>query len=394
MSHFSFMSWRRPAVLITAVIAAVAIAACGSSSKSSGSSSTSGGSSGTSSSASSPGLAQAKALLAPDLKDPTSVGITKPIGKSIPTGKKIVIVSCGQEGCVDAINAFKSAATLLGWSVTVLTPAQPTPQLIQADFTQAVNLHPDAVVDTALPLVTFQRQANELKAKGIPLISLYGPDPTGGPITIQIFGTDGNSEDAKAAAVKTVLDIGDKGTVGTVILSGYTVIADFVGVYSAEVKKLCPDCNIKSITILPSSIGSTDGTSIVNFVRANPSMSALLLGYDGVGGDLLTAAKSAGLTLPKTYSIATTIPGLALTKAGERTATVPTDYDENGWLLADALARIFTGQTASALAVDRTYPHPVVWSAAYHNIPASAANVFPPTVATYQAQFKKLWGKG
>ena len=67
------------------------------------------------------------------------------------------------------------------------------------------------------------------------------------------------------------------------------------------------------------------------------------LGYNGVGSDLYTAAKSAGITLPKIYSIATLPTGVQAAQEGELTATVPVDYNDLGWRDADALARIFTG---------------------------------------------------
>ena len=73
---------------------------------------------------------------------------------------------------------------------------------------------------------------------------------------------------------------------------------------------------------------------------------------------------------------------------GERTATAPADYNVVGWQAADALARIFTGQSPKE---DLKYQSPVIWSKQYNNVPSGSG--FPATVANYQAQFKKLWGK-
>ena len=385
---------------IIAALAALVIAACGSSSNNSStgssggsSSSSSGGSTstGSSSGSTSASLSAAQSNVSAHMSQPTSIGPTQPVGKPIPTGKKIDVINCGPEGCTRAVDAVVAGAKVLGWTTKVLTPAQPTPQLIQADFQQAVNDHPDAVVETALPVVAFQRQAAALKAAHIPLISIYSPDPTGGDVTLEIFGTDGDDELARLAADKTAVDLNCKGSVGTVVLSGYAIIAQYVGAYTAQYKKDCPGANVQTVTIQPTSLGSTDGTDIVNFLRANSGISALLLGYEGVGGDLVTAAKSAGITLPKTYSIATTAPGLQALLSGERTATIPADYATDGWLADDALARIFTGQTASALSQDTKYPAPVVWTQS--NAPKAAAGQFPPLVSDYQSQFKKLWGK-
>src|SRR4051794_32222364 len=83
-----------------AALAAVA-AGCGSSNDSSSSSSSS---SGSSSSASTPsgggaGLAAAKTALAEYQKPPTDIGVTEPVGKPIPTGKKLVYIYCGAPIC-------------------------------------------------------------------------------------------------------------------------------------------------------------------------------------------------------------------------------------------------------------------------------------------------------
>jgi ABC-type sugar transport system substrate-binding protein len=132
----------------------------------------------------------------------------------------------------------------------------------------------------------------------------------------------------------------------------------------------------------------------VNFLRANPDIKGLMLGYDGVGSDLYIAAKAAGITLPKIYSSATLPTGVQAALEGELTATVPVDCNDLGWRDADALARIFTGQTASALVQDVQYERPVIWSEQSHNVPALPSdNSFPGVVTNYQAQYEKLWGK-
>ena len=372
---------------LVVVLLTLAVAGCGSSSRSS-SSATSQSAGSTSASSGSSSTAAAERIVDQHIKDPTSIGPQTPIGKPIPTGKRIVAINCGPEGCALTMDAFKQAASVLGWNVTELTPTQPTPQLIQGVFDQAVRLHPDAVLTSALPLVAFRREAAQLKAAKIPLISVYGPDPTGGPLTLQIFGADGDNALARVIAAKTVADLGGKGTIATIVLSGYPIIAEYTAAYTTEVKKLCPACTFKSLTVQPTSLGTTDGTDIVNFLRANPGVSALFLGYEQLGEDLTSAAKAAGLTLPKTYSESTTTAGVQAVLDGERTATAPADYNIVGWQAADALARIFTGQSPKE---DLKYQSPVIWSKQYHDVPSGSG--FPATVANYQAQFKKLWGK-
>ena len=84
--------WQRMLMAGVPVVLAVGLAAC-SSSGSSSSSSTGATSQAT---ASSPGLKQAEAVVSADTSAPTSIGITQPVGKPIPTGKHIVLVYSGQ----------------------------------------------------------------------------------------------------------------------------------------------------------------------------------------------------------------------------------------------------------------------------------------------------------
>ena len=72
---------------------------------------------------------------------------------------------------------------------------------------------------------------------------------------------------------------------------------------------------------------------------------------------------------------------------------MPVDYADLGWRDADALARIFTGQTASALSQDVIYERPVIWSTQYHDVPIVAGSAFPAVVTNYQAEYEKLWGR-
>jgi electron transfer flavoprotein beta subunit len=289
---------------------------------------------------------------------------------------------------------FKQAAKLLGWNVTSLYPALPTPQDLQQALNQAIQLHPDAVVIAAVDDSDFQTQINTLHSMHIPVIADFSPDPTGGPITLSLMGAAGQAALTRVAGAKAVADLGGQGELGIIGLQGYKIVQEYDAGFYAEVRQTCPACTIKETDLPLTSLGTTDGSDIVNFLRANPGIKALMLGYDGVGSDLYTAAKSAGITLPKIYSSATLPTGVQAALEGELTATVPMDYNDLGWRDADALARIFTGQTASALTQDVMYERPVIWSEQYHNVPSLPSdNSFPGVLTSYQAQYEKLWGK-
>jgi ribose transport system substrate-binding protein len=387
---------RRALIAVLPLALAAGLAACSSAGSSAGTTGAGAGSASTDAPASSPGLKRAEAIVNADTPTPASIGPTEPVGKPIPAGKHIVLVYSGQGavGTQLAYTPLKQAAKVLGWTVTSLYPALPTPQDLQQALNQAIQLHPDAVVIAAVDDADFRSQIDTLAAMHIPVISDFSPDPTGGPITLSLMGAQGEGALAHVAGAKAVADLGGAGELGVIGLQGYKIVQEFDQGFYAEVRQDCPACTIKETDVPLTSLGTTDGTDIVNFLRANPNIKGLLLGYDGLGSDLYTAAKSAGITLPKVYSIATIPTGVQAAQEAELTATVPVDYDELGWRDADALARIFTGQTASALSQDVIYERPIIWSTQYRNVPASSSSgTFPAIVTDYQAQYEKLWGK-
>ncbi len=373
--------------LATAALAVGGLAACGGGSSSAGSSG---------SAVNQAGLQAAQAAAKADSVAPTSIGPTMPIGKPIPTGKKIVLVYGGKaaEGGALVFDGFQAAAKELGWSVTSLHPDEPTPQDLQQAVGQAVQLHPDAVITTSVDMTAFQSQAEALQKAKIPLLSNFGPNPTGGPLTLQLMGAEGQGQLAAAIGNKVISDLGGKGEIGVVGLQGYEIVQKYSQYFLNTVQQRCPGCTIKSTQLTLASLGTTAGSDITNFVRANPKIKALFLGYDGLGSSLFSAAKSAGVKLPPVYSMSTLPTSIPVIASGTLTASAPVDLYELGWRTADALARIFTGQTASALTEDVKYERPMIWSSEYKNVPSVAGgNTFPSVVTSYQQQYEKLWGK-
>ena len=203
--------WQRMLMAGLPVALIVGLAACSSSgSNSSGASATS--------SASSPGLIQAQAIVKADTLVPGSIGITQLVGKPIPAGKHIVLIYSGQGavGTQLVYTPFKQAAKVLGWNVTSLYPALPTPQDLQQALSQAIQLHPDAVVIAAVDDADFRSQINTLASMHIPVISDFSPDPTGGPITLSLMGAEGQAALARVIGAKAVADLGGSGELGVI----------------------------------------------------------------------------------------------------------------------------------------------------------------------------------
>src|SRR5690349_2678337 len=93
----------KAAMLATLTTAALVLTACGGGSTAA----TPGASSGGAAAAS--GLAEAKAHVAEAETRPTQINITTPVSKPVPTGKKIMFISCGGSNCALESDIIKSA---------------------------------------------------------------------------------------------------------------------------------------------------------------------------------------------------------------------------------------------------------------------------------------------
>lgn len=389
--------WRPFFTVVVAAMATLGVAACGSSSiagSNSGSGSSSASGSASSSSASSQAtLADLQKIVAAHTQPPASIGPTVPITKPIPTGKKIVYINCGAESCINQGKGLEAAAKVLGWKVTTIN-AVPTPQAIQAAFSEAIRMNPDGISSAGFDVVSFPNEMAEMQQKHIPFISATGIDNTGQKgVTLQINPVAGSvtSESAgmKLLADKALVDNGLKGQYALVELTGYLGVKTYTEAFGAEIKARCPQCVIKTLQIDPATIGTTATSKIASFLVANPGVTALYLSYDPLGLGLPAALKGAGVTHPpKTYSYAPTAAGILALQTGERTASLAQPVTEVGWQTADGYARLFTG---SSVTPDNTFQRWTIWAKDLNNVPTSTKA--PPVVPDYQAQYMKLWGK-
>src|SRR5271170_3035262 len=85
---------------------------------------------------------------------PTSIGITTPVGKTIPKGKVVDFIECGVPACVVEGNILQSATNLLSWKLDRIN-AGTSPQQIADAYQQAVTNKPDAVIGSGFGRALF-----------------------------------------------------------------------------------------------------------------------------------------------------------------------------------------------------------------------------------------------
>lgn len=336
------------------------------------------------------GFERATAVVEAAAEPPTSIGPTQPIGKPIPAGKLVVYVNCGAEACTADGESLKEASDLLGWQFKEIL-AEPTPQSIQAAFTEAVRLKPDAVVSGGFSTTLYERQLEQLDAMGAAVLSNLGPEEAGNGLDLQLIDPKRAGEGTALLANKMIVDAAGEGEIGLIAITGFPIVEMYTASFVAELERNCASCKVNTLEVAPTALGKDAGTEIANFVRSNPGVESIFLSYGGLGLGLGSAFTNAGIEAPRVYTFAPDVPNVEALRAGEETAAVPASTSEIGWYWADALARIFTGGTA---AEDENWTEWTIWSGEAENIPESTGGAgTPPVIADFQEQFKALWGK-
>ena len=338
---------------------------------------------------SSAGIARAQALVDQYGQAPTKIGLTTPVGKPIPSGKRIVYINCGAEACLNTGQALTEAGNELGWTTSVIN-ITPTPAEIQAGFEEAIRLKPDGVAYNGLPTAAFQRQLATLESMNIPVVAAFVADPVGNGLDFTYVDASTVGKGTKILAAKAIVDAKGPTDLGLVNITDYPIVPIYTKAFADEIEADCPGCSTKTLDLQVADIGKDAPSKIVNFLRANPKMKSLFLALDDFAIGLPAALRNAGLDDVKIYSFAPTSAGIQGLQDGERTASVPTMQREGGWYLADAFSRIFTGQQVVPAGVD-DIPWTIWAEDVPGGVPSSTKN--PSFVQDYQEQFKQLWGK-
>ena len=364
---------RSPAVLCTVVLTTASLVLTGCSSSGSG-----GGGGG---SASSKVVSEAKSLAAPYTKRP-GLEVTTPITKTIPTGKKLDLLTCSSPGCAAIASAFKQAAGVLGWSVKVLT-VDPTADAITNAYNTAIRDKPDGVAVAAVSAEVAKHQLATLQSMHIPVVTVQDPDVKFGPIIASLYTHDSSNKLGKVTADYTTGDMGCTNTL-YVQLSGYLVLQFRLKAYEAEMKRLSPKLKYKVLNLAAT---TTDFVSpIVSAVRADPSINCVYVSSDPFAVGLPQGFKSAGVSLPKIITDFAGNTTLQYIHNGQATATDVGDPGSYGYIYLDTFARYFSGQ--SVVPDEKATQN--FWFVNKSNAPTSVPF---SDVVNLQSKYAKLWGK-
>jgi ABC-type sugar transport system substrate-binding protein len=357
---------------------AFAVAACGSSSDSS-SSNAAAGEAGSSST-----VTKAQAVMAEGAKRPSDITVTAPIDKPIPSGKKLVFVSCGTSSCQLQGSIIEKAAAHLGWTTkTIATDGSPTQ--VQDGFTTALRTGADAVIINAVTRDAVAKQLAQAKAKGVAYVGCCSTDQVGDGYLYNTSTPDQNAQIGKYLSAAIVADAKGKANTLYVDIPAFTILGSLGEALKKDYQTYCPSCGFSKIDVPLPQLASAPNL-IVSYLRSHPDVNYVALSVtDALGTGLPAALKAAGLTKVKIVGQGADPTAYQELAQGQILALVPFDYFSVDYQMVDALARHFAG-----VPIEQTPPSR--WLLTKDNLPSDYTKLFP-AVPDYESKFLKLWGK-
>lgn len=328
-----------------------------------------------------------------DLTPPKDLPVTAPLAKPAPTGLHIVFVGHEYQQSVDQLTGLEEAAKVLGWSVKDLTYDLSNPATLQTSVESAISLKPDAIVIVGAVSEQYAAFLSKAQAAGIPLIAAYTPGkgqqgmyPILRP-EVEYPYLAGRLTDVLAA------DAAAKGDTPHIVQLWNPPAAIFHNPGNQGVKdelaKVCPACTVHLLGIELADMTSGAFTQqVVSYLQSHPDVKYVIADSGQLANGLYPALSAAGLNDVTIYGIAGTEVQTKELAAGAKGAWTVQSFRLGGWIAADEIARVITGDKTDLW--DNEHLGYIINS-------DNAGDIEDPTnpviVADYQDEFKKMWGK-
>jgi ABC-type sugar transport system substrate-binding protein len=334
-----------------------------------------------------PGIAEAQTLASKATTRPTSIGLAKAIGKDVPTGKKVVFISCGVQACELQGDIIKQGAADLGWTASTIG-TDGSPEQLQNAFETALRQGADAVILNAVNRAAVAKQIEEAKQQGVAFVTCCSTESTGDGILANIAGKDNSAKIGESLAAEIVADSGGKANTVFVNISAFEILKTLGTQFASTYKQYCSACEYSSLDIPVTSLGKDAPDRIVSYLRSHPQVNYVVLSVsNALGAGLPAALRAAGLAdKVKIVGQSGDTQTFQDLQANNVKSVVPFDYYAVDYLMLDALARHFAGAPEQQAT-------PPLWIVTAKNMPENATKGLFPVVESYRDEFKQLWGK-
>lgn len=345
------------------------------------------------STAAAPGVAAARAWVAENTQNPTTIAIGAPLSKRPASGRHIVKLVAPQPVDQVVSNGAKAAADALGWRYTAIN-VTPDPEGIQKAFQSALELtpKPDVISVAGYPAVTYAAQLAEAKRRGIAVISQTTTDKPGagdgivatlgGPAQLRALG--------KHVAAYVVAASNGTAQVAMFSVSAYPILGEFVAGFKDAVKQWCPGCSVVDVDQQATDVGTKTPQSVVSTFQRNPKLEWAIFAFGDMTIGVPAALSASGLAdRVKIGGVGATEANLQALRDGKETVWTGLTAPVLGWRLADAAARVINGDDISP-ANEAILPTQLITGKNVGGIVTTDKGYYLG-LQDYPEQFKKPW---
>src|SRR4051794_41189906 len=215
------------------------------------------------------GITRAQSLAQQATTRPTTIGLDTAVGKPVPTGKKVVFISCGVQACELQGDIIKQGAADLGWNGSTIS-TDGSPEQLQNAFETALRQGADAVILNAVNREAVAKQIAEAKQKGVAFVTCCSTAPPGDGILANVAGTGNSAKIGQSLAAEIVADSHGKADTLYVNISAFEILKALGTQFQGTYKQLCPSCDYASLDVPVTSIGKDAPDRIVSYLRSHP----------------------------------------------------------------------------------------------------------------------------
>jgi len=369
------------------VVASGGVAACGSSSST--------GSSGSTNQADASSAGDNAAKIAAMTARPTKIAVSEPVGKPIPSGKKVIYIPPPLGDTKITAPILDAAAKTLGWSAKILLPTSADPAAYTDAIDEAIRQKADAIILVSMPGAALTAPIGRAHKAGIPVINLYASEPNGTVpgITAQPLGRSYTIGVAEKTGELLGMSVPPGSTVGEAALLVITKAGALQQATERGVKTTCPTCKY-AVNVTTDAQAKDYVPNMVNFIRKE-KLKGMYIMNGPLSNGLGPAMRAAGLDPSSVKALAGTIGAAdgSAQRVQNGEAPLMSGYvwpgAEGVWYAMDAAARALAGVSTKP---SEAPPAPFIVLA--HKVPADVLKE-PVAVGVqdYQQQFAKLWGK-
>ena len=370
----------RLSLIAISVSAVVVLSACSSSTKttSSSGSASSGGASGTSA------VAAAQATTKKYTDNPSEFPVSDPLPKPVPSGLKFAYLQCSAPTCAQQAMLLQAAVAVVNGSLQVVK-AGSSAQELQNAMSSLIALKPAALFIPSVEPDLISAQIKQAQAAGIP-IAMGISDPQTYGLDGSVFGNALVEQVGKLMADWVVANEPPNANVVFYTIPELNFMVPEEAAFRAELTKLCPGCEVRTVKAPIAGIASTNPALVVSDLESNPKTTVAVFGANDTSTGLAAALKTAGLKTPY-IGFGPTPSNLTDIQSGAQSAGLGVDYNVLAWMFLDEGLRLI--QKAPLSVDEKQGVVPVQW-VTKSNLTGDLSKGFA-AYPDYVARYTKLW---